>query len=101
MTDPELRARLRPDFTPGCKRILASNEWYAALQRDDVTVIDGGVTAVEGRTIVGADGSRTEVETWRMILPNGWGKPGEAIVAGIIDGKPVGPVPTQATPCEP
>ena len=60
--DPALRERLQPDFTPGCKRILASDEWYATLQRDDVTVVDAGVAAVEGTTVVGADGSRAEVD---------------------------------------
>ena len=60
--DPELRDRVRPDFTPGCKRILVSDEWYAALQRDDVTVVDAGVAEVDGRTVVGQDGSRAEVD---------------------------------------
>lgn len=60
--DTGLRARLRPDFTPGCKRVLVSNDWYDALQRDDVTVVDGGVAAVDGCAVVGSDGSRTEVD---------------------------------------
>ena len=62
VADPELRERLAPDFTPGCKRILASNEWYDALQRDDVTVLDEGLARVEGRSVVGTDGSRVEVD---------------------------------------
>lgn len=60
--DRALRDRVRPDFTPGCKRLLVSNDWYDALQRDDVTVVDAGITAVEGRTVVGEDGSRAEVD---------------------------------------
>ena len=54
--DPELRARLTPDYTIGCKRILISNTLYPALCRDNVTlhhrddavdhfVADGVVTA--------------------------------------------------------
>jgi cation diffusion facilitator CzcD-associated flavoprotein CzcO len=31
--DPELRARLTPDYTIGCKRILVSSDYYPALQR--------------------------------------------------------------------
>ena len=47
-----------PDYVPGCKRILLSNNWFPTLARDDVTVVtepidhlvpDGVVTA-DGRT---------------------------------------------------
>ena len=38
--DPALRARLVPDYTIGCKRILQSNDWYAALRQPHVTVTD-------------------------------------------------------------
>ena len=31
--DPELRARLTPDYAIGCKRVLLSNDWYPALTR--------------------------------------------------------------------
>ncbi|MCB9534465.1 MAG: NAD(P)/FAD-dependent oxidoreductase, partial [Myxococcales bacterium] len=36
--DPELRAKLTPDFTIGCKRIILSNTLYPALARANVTV---------------------------------------------------------------
>ena len=62
VADPDLRDRLRPDFTAGCKRMLVSDEWYEALQRDDVTVVDAAVARVEGSTVVGADGSRADVD---------------------------------------
>ena len=29
--DPELRAKLTPDYRPGCKRLLLSNDYYPAL----------------------------------------------------------------------
>jgi cation diffusion facilitator CzcD-associated flavoprotein CzcO len=31
--DPELRAKLTPDYTIGCKRVLMSNDYYGALTR--------------------------------------------------------------------
>ncbi len=62
VADPELREAVRPDFTPGCKRVLVSNEWYDALQRDDVSVVSSGVAEVDGSTVVGSDGSRAEVD---------------------------------------
>jgi len=37
--DAELRAKLVPDYTMGCKRILFSNDWYPALARDHVDVV--------------------------------------------------------------
>jgi cation diffusion facilitator CzcD-associated flavoprotein CzcO len=45
--DPELRAKLVPDYPIGCKRILFSNDWYPALARDHVEVVTGGVVGVE------------------------------------------------------
>src|SRR4029079_244381 len=36
IADPELRARLTPDYAIGCKRILPSNRWYPALTKPNV-----------------------------------------------------------------
>lgn len=57
--DPALRARLLPDYTMGCKRILLSNDYYPALAQPNVQVhaMDAlqGVTArgllIEGREV--------------------------------------------------
>lgn len=38
--DPELRAKLTPDYMIGCKRIIVSNTLYPALSRDNVTLHD-------------------------------------------------------------
>ncbi|MGH9792077.1 MAG: flavin-containing monooxygenase, partial [Candidatus Acidiferrales bacterium] len=32
VADPALRAKVTPDYTIGCKRVLISNDWYPALQ---------------------------------------------------------------------
>jgi cation diffusion facilitator CzcD-associated flavoprotein CzcO len=56
--DPELRAKLTPDYTMGCKRATMSNSYYPALARDDVTVETSliqqagphGVTTTDGTT---------------------------------------------------
>ncbi|HEY5925229.1 MAG TPA: NAD(P)/FAD-dependent oxidoreductase, partial [Kofleriaceae bacterium] len=37
--DRELRAKVTPNYRLGCKRVLISNDWYPALQRDNVDVI--------------------------------------------------------------
>lgn len=38
--DPELRRKLTPDYTIGCKRIILSSTLYPALSRDNVTLHD-------------------------------------------------------------
>ncbi|WP_158854579.1 flavin-containing monooxygenase [Saccharothrix deserti] len=45
--DPELRAKLTPDYTIGCKRILLTSDYYPALMRDDVTLVDSGIAEFE------------------------------------------------------
>lgn len=54
--DPQLRARLTPDYPLGCKRILLSNDFYPALNRPNVEVISGGITRIEASGVRTADG---------------------------------------------
>ncbi|MEU4672884.1 NAD(P)/FAD-dependent oxidoreductase [Amycolatopsis sp. NPDC023774] len=54
--DEELRARLTPDYTIGCKRLLISSTWYPALTKPHVDVRSGGVSSVRPDAVVGADG---------------------------------------------
>ncbi len=68
--DPELRARLTPDYTLGCKRVLMSNNYYPALSQPNVEVFDTGLKEVRGNTVVGQDGSEREVDT--IILGTGF-----------------------------
>ncbi len=60
--DPVLRAKVTPDYTPGCKRILLSNDYYPALARDNVSVIIDGIREVRPHAIVTADGVEHEVD---------------------------------------
>ncbi|MFC6882713.1 MULTISPECIES: flavin-containing monooxygenase [Actinomadura] len=60
--DPELRAKVTPDYTIGCKRVLLSNDYYPALTRPDVDVETSGVAEVRERSIVTADGREIEVD---------------------------------------
>ena len=61
--DPELRAKLLPDFPVGCKRILISDNYLEALCRDNVEVVDDPITRVEADAVITADGTRREVDT--------------------------------------
>ncbi|MDN5381822.1 MULTISPECIES: flavin-containing monooxygenase [Streptomyces] len=60
--DPELRAKLTPDYRIGCKRILLSNTYYPALAQDNVDVVASGLSEVRGSTVVAADGTEAEVD---------------------------------------
>jgi cation diffusion facilitator CzcD-associated flavoprotein CzcO len=63
ITDDSLREMLRPDYAIGCKRVLISNEWYAAMTRPNVEVIPAGLTEVRPGSIVAADGAERDVDT--------------------------------------
>jgi len=60
--DPELRAKLTPDYPMGCKRILISNDYYPALAQQHVTVTTHGVTHADATGVVTADGVHHEVD---------------------------------------
>jgi cation diffusion facilitator CzcD-associated flavoprotein CzcO len=61
--DPALRAKLTPDYTIGCKRILISDEFYPALQQPNVELITAGIREVREHSIVGDDGVERDVDT--------------------------------------
>ncbi len=56
--DPSLRAKLTPDYTIGCKRVILSNSLYPALCRDNVTVHDriDGIQEITKSGIVSQSG---------------------------------------------
>jgi cation diffusion facilitator CzcD-associated flavoprotein CzcO len=60
--DPELRRKLWPDYAFGCKRVLFSSHWFAALQRPNVDVITERITGLDERGVVTADGRTHEVD---------------------------------------
>jgi cation diffusion facilitator CzcD-associated flavoprotein CzcO len=62
VADPDLRARLTPDYVMGCKRILLSSDYYPALAQPNVDVVAGGLAKVDGSTLVAQDGTAHEVD---------------------------------------
>ena len=60
--DPELRAKVTPDYTIGCKRILLSNDWYPALSRDNVDLVTDGVAEIRAHSVVTTAGEEIEVD---------------------------------------
>ncbi len=49
--DPELRAKLTPSYRLGCKRVLISNDYYPALQRDNVELVTDPIVEVTPRGV--------------------------------------------------
>jgi cation diffusion facilitator CzcD-associated flavoprotein CzcO len=60
--DPELRSRLTPEYTIGCKRILLTSDYYPALARDNVELVDSPVKGFERQGIRTGDGQLHEVD---------------------------------------
>ncbi len=60
--DPELRAKLRPDYPLGCKRLLFSNDWYPTLAQPNVEVVTESVIEVLPNGVRSADGTIHEVD---------------------------------------
>jgi len=68
--DPELRARLTPDYPIGCKRTLVTSDYYKAVLRDDVALVTDPIVGVTGRGIVTADGTEHAVDA--IVLATGF-----------------------------
>jgi cation diffusion facilitator CzcD-associated flavoprotein CzcO len=72
--DPELRAKLTPKFRMGCKRRLYANDYYPALQRDNVEVVTDGIARMDATGIVTADGRHRDHDV--VVYSTGF-KPGD------------------------
>jgi cation diffusion facilitator CzcD-associated flavoprotein CzcO len=61
--DLNLRAKLTPDYTMGCKRVLISNTYYPALARDNVEVVTSGIREIGPHGVISADGVEHAADT--------------------------------------
>ncbi len=60
--DPELRRRLRPDFQFGCKRILISDDYWAAFERDNVDLVCDAISEIRPEGVLTSDGTLHELD---------------------------------------
>ena len=60
--DDELRKNVTPNFDIGCKRLLFANNYYPALQQENVSLIPHGLIEIDGDTVVSTNGERHEVD---------------------------------------
>ena len=63
ISDPELREKLTPNYTMGCKRVLLSDDFYPAITQSNVEVITDRIREVRAHSIVTEDGKEREIDT--------------------------------------
>lgn len=68
--DRALRAKLTPNYTIGCKRVLISNDYYPSLTQPHVDVVTDEVREIRGNAVITADGTSREVDA--IILGTGF-----------------------------
>jgi cation diffusion facilitator CzcD-associated flavoprotein CzcO len=62
LKDPELRRRVWPDYTFGCKRVLFSSQFLPALQRANVELVTDAISAISPAGIVDESGRTHELD---------------------------------------
>lgn len=60
--DPAVRAALTPTYRIGCKRILLSNDYWAAFDRPDVELVPSAAVRVVDGAVVDGEGRHHEVD---------------------------------------
>jgi cyclohexanone monooxygenase len=63
VVDPELRAKLTPDYPVGCKRPLMSRDWYPTFALPHVALETAAITELTERGVLTADGVEHRVDT--------------------------------------
>ncbi|KAA0021660.1 flavin-containing monooxygenase [Antrihabitans cavernicola] len=62
VTDPALREALTPDYAPGCKRALFSNDYFPALAQPNAAVITESIAEITPTGVRTADGTVHEAD---------------------------------------
>ncbi len=70
ISDPALRKKLTPTYRMGCKRILLSDDYYAAFTRSNVELVTDGIASITPRGVRTADGVEREVDV--LVLCTGF-----------------------------
>jgi cation diffusion facilitator CzcD-associated flavoprotein CzcO len=62
VADPGLRSALTPEYVMGCKRILLSDDYYAALRKPGVELVTEPIERLSETGVVTRDGREREVD---------------------------------------
>ena len=68
--DPALRDALTPRYTPGCKRILLSDDYYPAIARPNVSLVTCAIERVTEHGVLTRDGQERKVDA--IVLGTGF-----------------------------
>ncbi|MFZ5756891.1 MAG: flavin-containing monooxygenase [Pseudomonadota bacterium] len=68
--DPELRRKLTPAYSFGCKRPTFSNSYYPTFNRTNVELVTDSIERIEPDGIVTRDGRKRSIDT--LILATGY-----------------------------
>lgn len=63
VADPELRAKLTPDYPAGCKRPLMSRDWYPTFALPNVSLETSAIAELTERGVRTVDGTEHRVDT--------------------------------------
>lgn len=68
--DPELRAKLTPDYQPGCKRLIFSSLFYPAIQKPNAELVTESIERIEEKGVRTSDGRLHELDV--LVLSTGF-----------------------------
>lgn len=60
--DPELRRKLTPDYPVGCRRILIADDYFPALQRDNVDLVTQAPASIDETGVTTPDGEHRDFD---------------------------------------
>ena len=63
VNDPTTRAALTPDYEPGCKRRVISDDYLTTFNRDNTHLVTCGIERIEANGVRDKDGVLHEVDT--------------------------------------
>ena len=70
ITDPELRAKLTPDYKATCKRLIFCSTFYPALMRDNASLVTEGIDEITPEGVRTKDGELHELDV--LLLATGF-----------------------------
>lgn len=70
VSDPQVRRKLLPDYSFGCKRPTFSSDYFPTFNRSNVELVTDAIDHIESDAIVTTDGARREIDT--LVLATGF-----------------------------
>ena len=68
--DPDLRAKLTPNYKVGCKRLVMSHNFYDAIQKPNADVVTDPIAHIEANGVRTKDGTLHELDV--LVLATGF-----------------------------